>query len=566
MGAYNSYSIQQLEDIFTTSRSDQRILRALADELQYRKNGPGEELARRVNDALLGRKREQSARPELPQTYSPRPSLAHGFKPTDEQLDCLDKFRTRGSLKINAFAGTGKTSTLKLLAQESRNRGTYLAFNRSLELEARAKFPQNVTCMTVHDLAYHSMAKRFREDKLIGRLNADQLAETLNLRDVDIPGQMTLRARTLSSMILKSIQAYTLSDESEICVDLVPRDGRFIGLKNELWALIANCVHAYAVKVWDRMRDPQDTMPLGRDGCLKVWAFTKPRIIGDFILLDEAEETSAVVLEILGQQSAQMVYVGDRFQQIYEWQGALNAMESVASDHVANLTTSFRFGQEIAEVASRILWTQGEQRRLTGNSSIQSRIGPNYPNAILGRSNSAVMGAVLEALSNNRRPYVAGGTQALKDLVEAVMDLKAGIASEHPEFFGFATWNEVLEFIESGEGEHMITLINILRHFSEKQLIWALNRCEEKESNADIIVSTAHKAKWRDWDAVRLTGDFLSSKQVTAKEAAELRLLYVALTRGRISVDIAPETLAALQKASASTGVDGPDLSNSARR
>ncbi len=72
------------------------------------------------------------------------------------------------------------------------------------------------------------------------------------------------------------------------------------------------------------------------------------------------------------------------FSKIYEWRGAVNAMEKVASDHAGYMTTSFRFGREIAEAASGVLRTLGEKRPLMGNSSIQSRIGPNVPTPFWG--------------------------------------------------------------------------------------------------------------------------------------------------------------------------------------
>ena len=49
-----------------------------------------------------------------------------------------------------------------------------------------------------------------------------------------------------------------------------------------------------------------------------------------------------------------MIYVGDKYQQIYEWRGAVNAMEQIATNHSTYLTTSFRFGQVIATTASTV--------------------------------------------------------------------------------------------------------------------------------------------------------------------------------------------------------------------
>ena len=95
--------------------------------------------------------------------------------------------------------------------------------------------------------------------------------------------------------------------------------------------------------VWSRMCDPNDVLPLGHDGYLKLWALSKPRIAADFILLDEAQDTNPVVLGVLQSQQAQLVYVGDRYQQIYEWRGAVNAMEQIETDVTSSLTLQLHF-------------------------------------------------------------------------------------------------------------------------------------------------------------------------------------------------------------------------------
>lgn len=97
-----------------------------------------------------------------------------------------------------------------------------------------------------------------------------------------------------------------------------------------------------------------DPLPLGHDGYLKVWALSQPRLPVDDILLEEAQDTNPVVLDVLTDQDAQMIYVGDKDQQIYEWRGAINAMDE-AGDPLGLSTTSFRFAGEIAEAANRLL-------------------------------------------------------------------------------------------------------------------------------------------------------------------------------------------------------------------
>lgn len=65
-----------------------------------------------------------------------------------------------GNLRINAVAGSGKTTTLVAYAKSRppQSRILYLAFNRSVKLEAQRKFAEaglrNVRVETAHSLAY----------------------------------------------------------------------------------------------------------------------------------------------------------------------------------------------------------------------------------------------------------------------------------------------------------------------------------------------------------------------------------------------------------------------------
>jgi hypothetical protein len=300
------------------------------------------------------------------------------------------------------------------------------------------------------------------------------------------------------------------------------------------------------------MQDAKDAIPLGHDGYLKLWALSNPVIPADFILLDEAQDTNPVVLDILTRQAAQIVYVGDKYQQIYEWRGAINAMETIATDRTTHLTLSFRFGEAIAEGASKILSLLGERRIIRGNPVVSSRIGSIIPETILARTNASTITAIIEALDADRKPFLVGGTAELIEMLRAVEDLKEGQPSTLPDFFGFQNWQEVVEFSRSGEGEHLLTFVNLVEARGERQLMWALGRTVD-ESHSDLVISTAHKAKGREWKTVRLMDDFVKSRARRKNEAqngtsaydpAELRILYVAFTRAREAIDVAMPVIA----------------------
>jgi superfamily I DNA/RNA helicase len=64
---------------------------------------------------------------------------------------------------------------------------------------------------------------------------------------------------------------------------------------------------------------------------------------------------------------------------------------------------------------------------------------------------------------------------------------------------------------------------------------------------AEVVVSTAHKAKGREWPTVRIAGDFSEPRRCHNSQPAQIpradtMLAYVAVTRARHTLD--PEGLA----------------------
>src|SRR5437763_2679619 len=100
------------------------------------------------------------------------------------------------------------------------------------------------------------------------------------------------------------------------------------------------------------------------------------------------------------QHGSKIVLVGDRYQAIYAWRGAINAMTRVEG-HSEYLTKSFRFGQGVADVATAVL--QGKMK-LTGREDMPSTIGRNVvdrskPYMHLFRTNSGLLYTAVAAIS-----------------------------------------------------------------------------------------------------------------------------------------------------------------------
>lgn len=568
---YLSWSIAQLEAEFDRAQDsgDKAAIDRIVHELGFRTTPKALSLRQAVDRFLgMGNQSNSPQRVEAKSSVAPRaksvvsPASAKPIaktkrRPTGEQQQAIDQFLKGGSLKINAFAGTGKTSTLEFLASSTSRRGQYIAFNKAIVREAKEKFPSSVNCATSHSLAFKATPSGYkRNEKMEKGPSANQLAQMLNLKRWPIDSRHVLQPRSQGYLIVETLRRFMQSADIDLAARHVPRHGSLLAASDATMKAVTEFALHGAKHVWTRMKSESDPMPLGHDGYLKLWALSGPVIAADFILLDEAQDTNPVVLDVLGKQSAQMIYVGDRYQQIYEWRGAVNAMDKMKTQSETYLTTSFRFGQAIADAASGLLALLGETRPIEGHPSITSRIGHVVPQTILARTNATTIAAIIEALDANKRPHLVGSTEELMEMLRGVQDLKEGRQSNVPDFFGFDKWDQVVEFAKSGEGDHLLSFVNLVEQRGERQLMWALNRVVA-EDRSDLIISTVHKAKGREWKTVRLMDDFMSShpkKQGQSKsqsesghDPAEVRLLYVAMTRAKEAVDIPQSVLSLLR-------------------
>jgi F-box protein 18 (helicase) len=103
---------------------------------------------------------------------------------TQEQLDII---HSTGNIKINAVAGSGKTTTIieYAKAKPRNSKILYLAFNKSVKLDAIRKFEacglKNVKVDTAHSLAYRHIV--FRDNYTVRNqgYKTHEIAEALGI-------------------------------------------------------------------------------------------------------------------------------------------------------------------------------------------------------------------------------------------------------------------------------------------------------------------------------------------------------------------------------------------------
>lgn len=541
--------IVELENHRTT-RVAQHLLADLRAHQQGNPETTGSPQQRPSTDRTAGSSQGRSL-PQQSQTRKrQRPSNwtnLFDYPATGEQEAAVDLFLSKQSMKISAFAGAGKTSTLKFLAATATNeRGLYLAFNKSIAEEARESFNGPVDCRTTHSAALKEVRSRynFSQNKWFNSINPKQLAAAWSIQNLKV-GSTTLRPDMVAFLILQAVRRFCQSGDEAIGMQHVELLGRTLGLPEPRQQALQTHILTHAEKLWQQMIREDSDLPVGHDGYLKLWSLMAPKLGFDYVLLDEAQDTNPAVLSVLKNQNCQVIYVGDKHQQIYEWRGAVNAMAEIDASKEAFLTTSFRFGPALATEANRILAAMGETQTLKGFSNVQTEVLDfGSARTILTRTNASLFKEVLKALDAGMRPHVIGGTEQLKALLKDVDLLQAGSPGTQPEFFGFSSWAEVLEFIEQPEGEPLVAFVTLVQSVGRGALWHAVLSCEDKEENANVILSTAHKAKGREWDSVRIGEDFLSSRTQTNRVPfSEARLFYVAMTRAKRRLVVNPNLI-----------------------
>jgi hypothetical protein len=360
------------------------------------------------------------------------------LRPTDEQTAAADAFRAGDHLVLQAGAGTGKTTTLALLAGATQRRGRYLAFNKAIATDAATRFPATVQCKTAHALAYAAVGHRYHARLNGPRQPGWKTGQALGLDQGARIGTRDISPRTLSYTALRTVTRYCHSADPVLARHHVPR---LRGLEtDDLHAQLADLLLPYAAKAWADLQHPhQGVVRFDHDHYLKIWALSQPVIGADYLLLDEAQDTNPVVEQIFTAQRghAQLVMVGDSAQAIYGWRGARDVMTGFDGTALT-LTRSFRFGPELATEANRWLAISKAPIRLVGTETVPTELGPvQQPDAVLCRTNVGAMAEVITHLAAGRKVALAGGGEALRALALAARDLMEGRRTWHPELLLF---------------------------------------------------------------------------------------------------------------------------------
>lgn len=469
------------------------------------------------------------------------------FAPTGEQQAAIDAFATGDNVTIVAGAGSGKTSTLRFLADSAPGkRGLYLAFNRSVRDDAVRRFAgTGVEPLTVNQLAYRAYGQASRERMSMKRLYPHEKMRALGMEKKFPMGTSFVSWQKVLRLTQQTLETFCRSFRPEIELDMVTLPPTILGPKHDRDALKASIVK-YAKLWWDDWMNPNGLIEHSHSTYMKRWALDEPQLPYDYLLVDEAQDLEPLTRGILLGQDTQVVTVGDPNQAIYGWRGASDALNDFAGIRT-HLTQSFRFGDAIAEEANFWLALLESDMRIQGLPGKKSSVwaSERRPEAVLTRTNGGAMQEIIESQSHGLAVGVAGERKKteLVDLAKAALDLQREGKTKHRELDDFTSWADVIAFVEDdGADSEIAALVKVVDKYGAPAVVKAMEGTVPID-RADQTVSTVHVAKGLEWFHVRISDDFREpgtdkdTGEQKPLEAEEARLAYVAVTRAERHLD-----------------------------
>lgn len=474
------------------------------------------------------------------------------MKLTKEQQEAIEY---EGNIIIEAVAGSGKTTTLVEFARLRQDRPIlYLAFNRTVKEHAISKFRENnllnVQVETAHSLAYKHM-QRIDPFELIHEYKLPDLMQLLGIPRITHNASGFVIASHVSAFLSRfcnsdKVRLHDIQDE--YINSITESSAAEVLSKN--W----DSIYGLTYKWMERMF--KNEIARTHDFYLKMYQYQNPDLAKkyQYILFDEGQDASPVMLKIFNSQNCRKIIVGDRHQQIYGWRGAENALDYLDFDTIP-LTKSFRFGEEIAQVASKVIeikkkYLGGKWKfKISGVGGV-SKISTR---AFLARTNVGLLNAAIKQLEEKRKKfYFEGGVSSytfsngssIYDALYLFLNAQPKIKNEL--FKSFSSFEQLEEFAEQTLDSELRLTCKMVKQYQAELfdlLAEIKKRAIDDRNKADYIFSTVHKAKGMEYDSVDLADDFISEariEQILKEEKSpkifnmireELNILYVAVTR-----------------------------------
>ncbi|XP_014738013.1 PREDICTED: F-box DNA helicase 1, partial [Sturnus vulgaris] len=407
---------------------------------------------------------------------------------THEQQRILNhKIEPGQTVKIMAFAGTGKTSTLVKYAEKFQElKFLYLTFNKAVAEKGKEVFPRNVTCKTFHSLAFGSIGRHYKDK---GKLNFSKMSVySISFLLKKRKGQsLFIRGK----MVSQTLENFFASSDEEICEEHTP-----------LWFKNTQGL------VEQVSREEKRISEINRN--LKYLFI----ILCNYnILVDEAQDCTPAIVDIIQSQKCGKILVGDPHQQIYSFRGAVNCLQCLPHTHLFYLT----------------------QVRENKNGGLSARDPPAHIH-IIGGLGRFGLSRIYDIWKLSQPAEVRKNSQ---------LEIEDSFIRKWEESEGFVGLKEYSQRVEDRDLQAKICIVEKYKA-RIPELLLSIQSCHVGQQGlADFLIGTVHQAKGLEFDTVCVSDDFVQIPSATGAflrrinltlsrtPEDEWNLLYVAVTRAK---------------------------------
>lgn len=443
---------------------------------------------------------------------------------SEEQLAVINS--NKRNITVNAGPGTGKTTLLLAIAKANPDKQhLILCFNSTIKIEIEEKLKKqninNAIVKTFHGLAYSFFKENkkyfnnFEKRRLDENLDYFNLFEIMKkLKIVDM--YMDFRIED-TMLVLK--RYFSSSKTLKECIDDKITDKNTIEYCKSVLKFIST----------------NSDYPMFHEVYIKKFQMLKPTLSNiDTVLVDEYQDVSECYLDIINSicQNKKSVRVGDTYQKIYGYNGAIGMNECDFK-----LTNSFRIGKSTSDYCNELLSEFFENPILLNGVNKNQIFGktPEDNYVKIFRTNKALIKELLDNMKNGIPIVISQKTiEELKFYNTIISKLRnynskyKGIdisnLSDLEYIYNLSKDSRIKRFIDLTSSFTYDELLEILSH--EELLISE----ENINSNKYIRFITAHRCKGMEFSYVKIADDFPDNNQMK-DNLDEVHIKFVAITR-----------------------------------
>jgi len=438
-------------------------------------------------------------------------------------------------IKIRAFAGTGKTTTLSLIAESLKNaRIIYFVFNKANEEEARYKFPRNTQVITLN-----AWARSYIKNNT--NINVRKIRANYKPFEISERYKCSFEEALLASTIFENF----CNSDAHSFLELVGNEDNIRIPKLMFNDMIENqlpCTHSFYFKYYH---------------LLLVHGQVNNRLIYDVGMIDEAQDTNMVTLDIIMRLNnlKSKIFVGDEHQQIYAFRGSKDVMQKIDVEEFI-LGETYRYNKDIAQQANNFLHKfKGEKDKIISHIEVAEQV--SNETCYISRTNGKLIELIDEFIQNDIEFKTVKHPDKIFNLSIDVFYLQTLQKEKIKTNYYLNKFNnieELKQYAEDIEDIELLSAIKIADKYKNKIFYYKTQAVKYFTSSKkiDTYLTNVHISKGLEWEKVIIMDDFKDFLKIVEETKVnkfstfrknihkvdpikinEFNLFYVAMTRAK---------------------------------